>query len=192
MWKRLTRRLGRDGNPLRRRSDRIEPWLLPVAIVVFLAMCPLVLSLAGNWMRAANASELRAQADWKPVQGVLVRAVPGAEQADHGQNSWLTWSPATWKVDGIQHSGLVPAQAGSPARTSVTIWLDKSGRVHVPPLTPGGAGARVLEARAISLAVLAVVLATMLLLARRFLDRRRMAGWETDWLSVGPSWSRRR
>ena len=37
-----------------------------------------------------------------------------------------------------------------------------------------------------------LALAIMLVLARRFLDRRRLAGWETAWLAVGPTWSRHR
>jgi hypothetical protein len=64
--------------------------------------------------------------------------------------------------------------------------------VHVPPLTRDGASGRVVEASVLGLAVLAVALAIMLVLARRFLDRRRLAGWETAWLAVGPTWSRHR
>jgi hypothetical protein len=191
-WKRLTRRLGRDGNPLRRRSDVIDAWLLPVAIVVFLALCPLVLALTGNWMRTANASEHRAQASWHHVQAVLVQAVPGPSQTNHGTNSWITWTPARWTAAGVEHTASVPAVSGSPAGSVVTVWFDSKGSVHLPPLTPGQAGSRVLEARLTGLAILAVVLAIMTMVVRRFLDRRRVASWEHAWLSVGPSWSRHR
>jgi hypothetical protein len=37
-WLRLARRLGRGTNPLRRRTDVIEAWLVPAAFVVFLAL----------------------------------------------------------------------------------------------------------------------------------------------------------
>ncbi len=192
MWKRLTRRLGRDRNPLRRRSDVIDAWLVPVAIVVFVALCPLVLALVGGWTRAANTSEEQAQAHWHHVQAVLLRSVPGAEQADHGTNNWIAWAPARWTAGGIEHTGIVPATSGTRAGTVVTVWLDSAGRAHSPPLTPGGATGRVIEASVAGLAVLAVALATMTVLARRFLDRRRLDGWETGWLSVGPTWSRHR
>jgi hypothetical protein len=191
-WKRLTRRLGRDGNPLRRRSDLIDAWLVPVAIVVFVALCPLVLSFVGNWTRAANTSEEHAQAHWHHVQAVLVQSVPGAEQADHGANNWIGWAPARWTAGGTKHTGTVPAPSGTRAGTVVTVWFDNAGRAHVPPLTPGGASSRVLEASLAALAVLAVALATMIMLVRRFLDRRRLDGWESAWLSVGPTWSRHR
>ena len=191
-WKRLTRRLGRDGNQLRRRSDVVDAWLVPVAIVVFLALCPLVFSVTGNWARNANVSEQRAQASWHPVQAVLLQVVPGPQQADHGTNTWITWTPARWIAAGIQHTADVPARSGTRAGTVVTVWLDRAGKVHLPPLTPGGASARVFEARLAGLAVLAVALAIMIVLARRVLDRRRLAGWEHAWLSVGPTWSRHR
>ena len=192
MWQRLTRRLGHDGNPLRRRMDVLEAWLVPVAIVVFLALCPLILSLTGTWMRAANISDQRAQEHWQHWPGHLLQAVPGPQQFAHGTNSWITWAPATWTEGGVTRHGNVPAQAGSRAGSAVTVWLDSTGKVRMPPLTPGQAGSRVLEARAAGLAVLAVLLAIMVVLARRMLDRRRLAGWETAWLSVGPTWSRRR
>ena len=192
MWKRLTRRLGRDGNPLRRRSDLIDAWLVPVAIVVFLALCPLVLTLTSSWMRAANASEQRAEATWQHVPAVLLQAVPGPALTSHGTNSWITWTPARWTAAGIQRTADVPARSGSRAGSTVTVWLDRAGHVRMPPLTPGQAGDRILEARLVGLAVLAVLLAILVLLGRRVLDRRRLAGWETAWLSVGPTWSRHR
>jgi hypothetical protein len=192
MWKRITRRLGRSDNPLRRRLDVIDAWMVPVAIVVFLALCPLVVSLTGTWMRAANASEQRAQAGWQPVRAVLLQSVPGPEQINHGMNTWMTWVRARWTEPGVTRQGEVPAQSGSRVGSVVTVWLDRTGKVRMPPLTPGEAGSRVLEARAGGLAVLAVVLAIMLLFARRMLDRRRLAGWESAWLTVGPTWSRRR
>jgi hypothetical protein len=192
LWKRLTRRLGRDGNPLRRRSDVIDAWLVPVAIVLFLALCPVVVSVTGSWMRAANISERHAQANWQHAQGTLVQSVPGPMQASHGTNTWITWAPAHWTVNGVHRKGDVPAQAGARAGTKVTVWWDSKGKVQMPPLSAGGAGSRILEARAGGIAVLLAAIGIMLMLVRRFLDRRRLAGWESAWLTVGPTWSRHR
>ena len=141
MWKRLTRRLGRDGNPLRRRSDVVDAWLVPVAIVVFLALCPLILALIGNWTRAANASEQHAQASWHHVQAVLLQSVPGAEQANHGMNSWIAWAPARWTEDGIQHTGTFRHAPARGRAQSSPCGSTATGRAHVPPLTPGGPAA---------------------------------------------------
>jgi len=192
MWKKLTRRMGRDSNPLRRRSDVIDAWLVPVAIVAFLALCPLVFTVTGSWLRATATSQRQAQASWYSVQAVLLQPVAGPEQAAHGANSWLTWTPAKWTADGVQRTADVPALSGTAAGTKVTVWLDPAGKVHMPPLTASQARDRVAVGRVIALAALAVVLAIMVILARRILDRRRLSGWEHAWLSVGPTWSRRR
>jgi hypothetical protein len=191
LWMRLTRRLGRDGNPLRRRSDLIEAWLAPTAIVVFLALCPLFVVVTGMTVRADYAAAQQAQQSWRPVKAVVLDAVPGPEMSDHGANTWLTWTPATWTVAGHEWIGEVPAPASTRADATVTAWLDRAGNVQLPPLTAAGARERVAYATLIALAALAVLLAVMTAIARRVLDRQRLAGWETAWVSVGPVWSRR-
>jgi hypothetical protein len=188
-WRRLARRLGRDSNPLRRRSDVLEAWLLPAAAVVFLALCPLVAWLTGMWVRADNAATQRAQQSWHPVSAVLLHAAAGPEFTDQGANTWTVWEPARWTLDGRQHTGSIPVSAGSAAGSTQTVWLDSHGHVHVPPLTPAQLGQTVDAAMLISLAGLAVVVSILTLLARWILDRRRLARWETGWLAVGPSWS---
>ena len=188
-WMKLTRRFGRDGNPLRRRSDLIEAWLLPVAIVVFLALCPVVAVAAGAAVRADNAAARHDQQSWHRVEAVLRQAAPGPEFSANGANSWLVWTPARWTVDGRWYAGDVPASASSRAGSTVAVWLDQSGRVRTPPLTAAQLGQRVLTATVFALSGLVVLLASVTWLFKRALDRRRLAAWETAWLAVGPRWS---
>jgi hypothetical protein len=188
-WK-LTRWFGRDGNPLRRRSDILEAWLLPAAIAAFLALCPLAAFVTGTLVRADNASAQHAQESWHQVQAVLLTAAPGPQMSDQGANTWVEWTRARWTVNGRPHVGDVPAAADSRAGSTVTVWLTPSGNVRMPPLTPVQVGDRVLAVTFIVLAILAVVLAGLTWLARRVLDRKRLAGWETAWLAVGPRWTR--
>jgi uncharacterized membrane protein YphA (DoxX/SURF4 family) len=188
-WMKLARRLGGDPNPLRRRSDVLEAWLLPAAVVVFLVLCPLVAGLTGLWLRADNAAMQRAQRSWDPVPAVLLRAAPGPEFAANGANTWTVWEPARWTVDGQQHTGSIPVAAGSAAGSRQTVWLDSGGRVQVPPLSPGRLGDTVDAAMLLAAGGLAVFVGILTLLARWFLDRRRLAGWETGWLAVGPVWT---
>lgn len=190
MWTRLTRRLGWDGNPLRRRSDLIEGWLLPVTIALFVALCPVVAGLTGMWVRADNTAVAHAKLTWKPVTAVLLRAVPGPAESDHGANTWMTWTPARWTADGRQRTGDVPAAAKSSAGTRQTVWLNRAGQPQLPPLTPGQVGDRAAADTLIALAGLAALLTASFWLARRALHRRRLEGWEIEWLTVGPLWSR--
>jgi hypothetical protein len=191
MWHKLARRLGRDGNPLRRRSDVLEAWLVPAAVVVFLALCPLVAGLAGMVVRADNAATLRAQRSWHAVPAVLLRAAPGPEFQSSG-DTWTTWEPARWTVDGRQQTGEIPVAAGSVAGSRQTVWLDSRGHAEAPAQTPARLGEDTDAAMLISVLGLAILLGILVKVARAFLDRRRLANWETAWLAVGPRWSHQR
>jgi hypothetical protein len=187
----VARRLGFDHNPLRRRLDVIEAWLLPAVIAVFLAFGPLLVGGADAWAHARNAAVQQDQRSWHQVPAVLLQAVPGPVMSDNGANSWTTWTPARWTSGGRPHSGLVPATSGTSAGSTVPVWLDRAGHVRAPPLTAAQVRDRATVAAIAALTALAVFLAAVALIGRRLLDRKRLAGWGTAWLSVGPQWSRR-
>ena len=189
-WRRLARR--RDRNPLRRPADLIEGWLLPAAIAVFLAVSPLVAAAAGLWVRADNAAARHAQLSWHRAPAVLLKAAPGPEMSDNGANTWVAWTPARWTSGGKSRTGSVPAPAGTSAGSTVRVWLDRAGNARTPPLTAAQVSDRVIAATLTALSGLAVLLAIVAVLTRRLLDRRRLAGWESAWLSVGPQWSHQR
>jgi hypothetical protein len=180
-----------DHNPLRRRSDVLEAWLLPAVIAVFLALSPLLVGAADAWAHAQNAAVQQAQRSWHRLPAVLLQAVPGPLVSDNGANSWTTWTPARWTSGGRPHVGLIPAVSGTSADTTVSVWLDRAGHVRTPPLTAVQVRDRATLAALVALVALAAVLACLAPVARRLLNRRRLAGWETAWLSVGPHWSRR-
>jgi hypothetical protein len=192
-WVRLSRRLGVDGNPLRRRADKIEAWLTPAAIAVFLGLCPVIGIGVSAWAHAENAAVERAElTSWHSVRAVLLQPAPGPAQSDNGANTWTVWVPARWSTGGRQYKRAVPVPAGTPARSTVTVWLNRVGAVQTPPASASQVAWLADTATAIGLAALAVVLGLLAWLVRRALDQRRLAGWESAWLTVGPRWSRRR
>jgi hypothetical protein len=190
MWIKLARRMGFDRNPLRRPCDRIAVWLLPAVLAVFVGLCPVVAGVAGNWIRKDNAAALHASLTWHKVRAVLLESAPGPEQAPNGASTWIEWMPARWVSGGRPHTADVPAIAGSKEGTTLTVWLNPAGQVQSAPLTPVQVTDRVTATTAVVLAGLIVVLASLAWLGRWWLDRRRLAGWESAWLSVGPRWSR--
>jgi len=191
-WAKLSRRLGIDGNPLRRRADKIEAWLAPVAIVVFLALCPLVAIGMSAWVHADNAAAIRAQQSWHPVKATLIEAAAGPAESDGGANTWTVWTRARWEIGGLTKTGKVPVPANSPAGSTQTVWLNRAGAVQLPPVLASQVAGLADTATAASLTALAVVLGTLAFLIRRILDRRRLARWESAWLTVEPRWSHRR
>jgi hypothetical protein len=190
MWTRTTRRLGFDRNPLRRRWDVIDGWLLPAAIAAFLILGPLAATVAGLWVHADNVAVQHVDKSWHQVRAVLLEPVPGPLFSGNGADSWLVWSPARWVADGHARTGDVPVPAGTSADTTVTVWLNRAGKVQAPPLTAAGARNRIVIAALLALACLAAVLTVAAVAARWVLDRKRIAGWEAGWLAVGPQWSR--
>jgi hypothetical protein len=188
-WTRVARRLGFDHNPLRRRLDLIDGWLLPAMIAAFVLLSPLAAGAAGEWIHADNAAAQAAQRSWHEVRALVLRPVPGPAISANGSNSWLVWTPARWTADGRTQTAVVPAPAGTRQDAVVPVWLDRAGRVQVPPLTASGARDRIVVAALFALASLAVLLTVLTGLARWLLDRRRLAGWEAAWRSVGPQWS---
>ena len=188
-WMRLAHRLGRDPNPLRRRSDVIEAWLAPAAIIVFLALSPLVAVLAATGVRADDAAAQHVQQSWHPVTAVLLRAAPGPQFSDNGANTWTEWAPARWTAGGRHYTGNIPVPADSRAGSTQTVWLDSGGHVRVPAMTKPELSGAIGTGILLALAGLAVLLAVAARLGRWALDRKRMASWGDAWLSVGPRWS---
>jgi hypothetical protein len=120
----------------------------------------------------------------------LRQSAAGPEYQDHGANTWVVWTPARWTVDGHAQSGPVPAEAGMLAGSTMTVWVNRAGRVVPPALTVGQVRTEVAAYTLPILGALGILLAAATCLARTVLDRRRLARWESAWLSIGPQWSR--
>jgi hypothetical protein len=190
-WTRLTRRLRDDHNPLRRRSDRVEAWLLPVIVAAFLVLGPLVTGLTIAQVHAANAADYRAGQALHPVPAVLLASAPGPLTRHHRSDTWVVWTPARWTAGGQARRGDIPVGAGTPAGSTVRVWLNRAGQVQLPPLTAATARDRVLVATAVALSALAFVLLLGLSLGRWQLDRRRLRDWAAGWRAIEPQWSSR-
>src|ERR1700739_2811796 len=101
-WVKLSRRLGMDGNRLPLPADKIDAWLRPAAIAVFLALCPVVAVGISAWVHADNAAAKRAERSWHHVKAVLLQAAPGPAESDGGGNTFMVWTQARWSVGGVQ------------------------------------------------------------------------------------------
>jgi hypothetical protein len=191
MWTRCTSRLGFDHNPLRRRTDIIEGWLLPGAVAAFLVLGPLAAAGASQWIHSGNVAAQRAERSWHEVSAVVLEPVAGPLMLPNGANTWLVSAPARWTSGGRAQVGEIPVAAGTSEGTVVPLWLNRAGQVQLPPLTPGGVRNRVEVGVLFALAGTAILLTALALVIKWLLDRRRIAGWAAAWLAVGPQWTRR-
>jgi hypothetical protein len=190
-WTRLARRLGADHNPLRRRSDLAEAWLLPVALALFLLIGPLAVAGA-VWSGHAQAAAARqAQRTWHRVPAMLLTPAPGPLSGGSA-HAWTVREPARWvAADGTVATRLVPVRAGTPAGSVVPVWLDRAGTPQPLPLSTAQSRDRVVVTAAAALTALAMLLTGLVLVTRWRLNRRRLASWAADWAQVGPQWSHR-
>jgi hypothetical protein len=188
---RLLRGLRPDRNPLRRGSDRAETVVLAALLAAFLAVAPFAALAAGHWAFASATREAQAQrAGLSLVTATLVRKAP-VWSGDGSGTDVVT--QARWRApDGQARTGEVIVTAGALTGGTVRIWIDRTGRLVNPPLTRDQVAGRTQLAAGAAVAGLATILAATGGLTRRSLDRRRLAGWDAEWLANGPRWSPRR
>ncbi|MFJ5533839.1 hypothetical protein [Streptomyces sp. NPDC093261] len=174
-------------NPLRRRSDRLEAWLV-LAIWAFVLLAGVLggRAAAGVVDQALAAHRARSHA----ARAVLTQdadRTPGAlsRYGDGGM-----WAKARWSASGSPHTGLVKVEPGTRAGTAVTVWTDPSGELVSLPATEDQARvqARVVGTLAGMSAAAGVLVCGRLLRGR--LDRRRLEAWDREWEWIGPQWRR--
>jgi hypothetical protein len=181
-----------DRNPLRRRSDRVEAYILGGLVVVAAVAAPLGAVTAGDWAHAAAVREAQVQDEtWRQVPAVLL--APPRMSGNGYSVSGTSAAPAQWTAPGgRQHTGQIIVPAGTLKGTVTTIWTDQSGDAASPPLTQAevaeqGTFAALVTVAAVLLACLLTAVAT-----RVVVNRRRMAAWTADWAVTAPMWTRQR
>lgn len=188
---RLLRGLRPDRNPLRRGTDRAETVVLAALLTAFLAGAPFAAGAAGHWAFISATRQAQAQrASLTEVTATLVRKAP--VWSGYGSGTSAVTQARWWAPDGQTRSGEVRVTARELAGGTVRIWVDRAGRPASPPLTREQVTGRIQFLAGAAVSGLATLLALVGWLAHRSLDRRRLAGWDADWLANGPRWSPRR
>jgi hypothetical protein len=186
---RLARRLGLDGNPLRRHTDKTAACLAALLVAVFLIGAPLLSVAAVGWAGRAGATGQQAERSWRQVPAVLLRAAPASAA---GEVLGYSQVLARWRApDGRARTGQIPVSTGLAAGRAVPLWVDAAGSPAGPPLNHWAVLTREAAAAAGAAAALGIMLLCLAWAGRWVLDRRRLAGWEAEWAAVGPQWAKR-
>ena len=183
---RLARTLGLDGNPLRRRTDKIAAFLGVLLVAAFLIGAPVVARAAIGWVSRVAAAEQQAMRSWHQVPAVVQKAAPAPA-------AWeVSWVPARWTAPGGRpRTGRIPVSDAVAAGQTIRLWVDAAGTPTGPP--PGQAPVELddVATAAVAVVALGIVLLCRMGAGRFLLDRRRLAGWEAAWAEVGPQWTKR-
>ena len=187
---RIARKLGLDGNPLRRRTDKIAACLAALLLAVFLIGAPFLSVAAAGWAGhpgppgcGPSARGIRfppsccgARRRPPPPAGfsAITRSWPGGPHRTGGPGPAGSRSAPTWPLAARSGCGWTPA--GSPTG---------------PPPNHRAVVAREATAAVAATAALGIVLLCLAWAGRWVLDRRRLADWEAAWAAVGPQWTKR-
>lgn len=188
----MVRRKQPDPREGRRPTDVIEDvvaWILTSA-GSFLLVVTIFVGLVAHG-DAVERGRLE-RATRTPVEAVLVTDAPVIE-GGKGSAPGVVRVDAHWAApDGTAHTGRVPAAAGAPAGSVVTVWIDGDGRVTTPPVDEAGAVV-IGGVTAGGLLVAGGALLALCWTAVRFVTGRCNARrWEREWARVEPEWSRNR
>jgi hypothetical protein len=181
-----------DRNPLRRASDRVETAVLALLVVAFLAAAPFTALAGGAWAHArAHQAQLMEEASRHQVPAVVLKVTTGTQ--DGGVYAAVgTQAQARWRApDGKVLTQEVPVALGTVAGATVLLWMTSDGQLTDPPLQDSQVTGKAVFAATVSVIVLATFLAIAGMLARRALDKRRMAAWDAEWRATGPRWTTR-
>jgi hypothetical protein len=189
---RLIRGLRFDRNPLRRGFDRAETAIIAGLLAAFFVSAPFIAVTAGHWIHTASLREQRVQTvAWHQVSARLLKDAPADSFASYGPAD--TSALARWTApNGSRHTGFISVAAGTRAGTTVSTWMDASGKPTGPPLQAAQVADRAALAVMLAPLVPAILLLAAWKLARRELERRRSAAWDADWRATGPQWTSRR
>ncbi len=157
-------------------------------LVAAIAACVVLGLLAGHRAYSAGLAQQRAERGWRPAIATLEQSA--AQSAlDAGWD--VAMVPARWQApDGQHRSGQVATDLDAHAGQKVTIWVNSAGQQTTPPLNSVGVCYQVISAVLWVLMAVAVGAAGAVGGIRLICNRRRMAGWQRAWDTVGPTWSR--
>ena len=189
----LTRRVrwlaaGRNG--LARPVDRLEAWLVVLAMILALVAIPVALTIGSDVRADAAATALAQRATRTPATAMLLAAAPNAPLTD-AQAPVSSQAKAVWRLpDGSERTGEISTDAGTPAGAHVDIWLDRAGNPTTAPMTPQNATTLGIAAGVLVWTGVVVVLCLALGLVRLALDRWRAAAWAREWARTGADLNR--
>ncbi|MFI9151450.1 hypothetical protein [Streptomyces sp. NPDC053367] len=176
-------------NPLRRRCDAVEAWVL-LGAWALTVLCGV---LAGAGVAGAvERGMARERVEWRPATARLTERAAGTSALPAAANGSQVWAKVGWTApDGSPRAGQARVRPGTAEGTPVTVWIDRTGRLVTRPAT--AAQARVRAALVGTLAGLgaATVPLACCRAVRGRLEARRLDQWATDWARFDPLWGHR-
>ncbi|MGC0413063.1 hypothetical protein RKD32_005993 [Streptomyces sp. SAI-195] len=174
-------------NPLRRREDVLEAWILLIVWLVIALVGP-VAGVLGAQVSAQSAAQRRAERH--AVTATLVSDVPHNALVD-GTTGGRVDATVRWTAsDGTRHSDKAAVDGGLKAGSRVSVWTDRQNNLTPAPPTATQAGVDAAFMGAASSFAVVTAAAAGYYGARLVLNRRRRTALEDEWQQIGSQWGR--
>ncbi|WP_328883372.1 Rv1733c family protein [Streptomyces sp. NBC_00299] len=177
-------------NPLKRRADAVESWVL-LAAWVLTVLCGVLAGLATAG--TVERGMARERVEWRPVVALLTEQAPGTADPRSGTStSEYVWAKVRWSArDGSPHTGQARVRPGSGVGTPVTVWTDPQGRLVTRPATPSEARTPATLVGGLAGFCAASVPFVAGRALRNRLESNRIDNWGYEWARFGPLWGGR-
>jgi hypothetical protein len=196
LLRRSLRRFTLGSGPLKRGSDRVEViGRLAVVLSLFLAapLAVVATTVTTGHLEARAAVEAAERHTASAVLLADAPAEPRSTGGDHG-DTWRATVPAraAWPVpDGGTREGVVPVSPGTPAGTTVPVWVHDSGVLTRAPFDRTGIPSSATAVGAVFLVGVPLVTWALYACLCSALDAHRQRRWAREWAAVAPEWGSR-
>lgn len=175
-------------NPLRRRADRLESWVVLIAWTLTLFGGVTAGLMAAHSVESGLA---RQRAEWRPVDAVLTQDAPEPSSRS-GTATENVWAKVRWTAsDGSEHEGQARVDPAALMGARVTVWTDAEGLLVTEPASESQARLRAALVGGLAGLFVAAVPFVGGRLVRGRMERRRMDQWDEEWARIGPLWERK-
>ncbi|MET9392929.1 hypothetical protein ABZY20_21455 [Streptomyces sp. NPDC006624] len=174
-------------NPLRRREDVLEAWILLAVWLVVAVAGPVAGVLSA---RATVDSLAQRRAERQAVTATLVRDTSDPFTGGGTVGDRVVGTVRWTARDGAARTGETQVPTGAKAGEEVVVWTDRQGRLAPEPQSPGEADIEAAFMGAASFAAVAAAAAAGFYGAHVVLERRRGRAWDEDWQKADSQWGR--
>jgi Protein of unknown function (DUF3592) len=154
-------------------------------VAIFLTVGPLLAIAAGRMTDAADLRQQHAERSWREVPATVLGVAAGPDNWA-GPGLRARWTAP----DGQRRTGIIPAATAVSAGQQLRVWVNPPGQLAYQPVARWEISRDIVLAAAtipLSLGIFLFLAGHCVHLAAR---RRQLAGWEREWRTVGPQWSR--
>lgn len=186
MSRHLVRRLLLGAGPLKRTTDRLHALSRVVVLAAALVAVPLGVAVDATVSSMLHQTAHAEAAARTTRTATLLTAAP--EATDGGD----VLARGQWPgPDGRTMTGRVFAPSGASAGSTVTVWVDHTGRLTTEPVRDGDIAVQSITSGIVAGLCLLCLVLLLHLLVVHLLDRTRLRRWGVEWASIEPLWAGR-